>query len=660
MPRIRLKDVRSGQTHDFETAEVRIGRDPGFELVIQGAGREVVSASHAKLVYREGSWWVEDAGSRNGTYLGERRLEPGRAAAVAEGSVISLGKGGVRLLVDAVGERRISDTLVESPRDVARARAAVQPEEATAVLARPEGADDAAVAVVLVASSGQRFEARGATIRIGRGRECEVKPVGTEETAISRIHTVITVGEDGGAVVRDAQSRNGTYVNGVALAAEHPLRDGDVIRLGSSGPELRVERVTAPGGGVRRAPRATFGGRGRTTFFTEKLAEATHTTARRVRLLVWAFVGLLAVAVAGLLWHGERRVRAAARLLAAQQEQVVAAQRAAADSMRQAAAAEYARLERQLADAQASAAPVAVVESLRTALSEAGARTTALEEALQRAQAALSHQVAAGDSLQRRAEGELARLRGELRRARESQVSSATVDSLRTAVRSAEERASVLAAQVRAVRGVNLAAVAQVNQAAVGLVTAYFGDEVFDGSGFVITPTGYFVTNRHVITENQRPADSLFVTMADQRFMLRSDAVSMAPASGPDLAVLRIRDYSGPHVPGVDWSGNHVRQGEPAALIGFPAGLTAALDQSQTVRTSMSAGVFSKVTADLIQFDGFTVSGSSGSPIFNADGEVVAVHRAGLREAAGLGFAVPVTLLVPLLPQSARTELGLP
>ncbi|HET7038313.1 MAG TPA: trypsin-like peptidase domain-containing protein, partial [Gemmatimonadales bacterium] len=90
---------------------------------------------------------------------------------------------------------------------------------------------------------------------------------------------------------------------------------------------------------------------------------------------------------------------------------------------------------------------------------------------------------------------------------------------------------------------------------------------------------------------------------------------------------------------------------------GFPAGVVAALDHSRTVRPSMSAGIFSKVTPDRIQFDGFTVGGSSGSPIFNAEGEVVAVHAAGLAEAAGLGFTVPVRHVLRLLPEDARREL---
>jgi serine protease Do len=192
----------------------------------------------------------------------------------------------------------------------------------------------------------------------------------------------------------------------------------------------------------------------------------------------------------------------------------------------------------------------------------------------------------------------------------------------------------------------------------VGLVTSFVGADIYDGSGFVVTKSGYFVTNRHVVAPEGRPADSIQITMADQRTGHRVRLVKAGDSTGPDLAVLYIPKYVGPYVPNVDWDGTHARQGEPAALIGFPAGVAAALDNTRTVRTSMSAGIFSKITPTTLQFDGFTVGGSSGSPVFNADGEVVAVHARGLREAAGLGFAIPVGLVLPLLPDEARREVG--
>ncbi len=672
MPFLCLRDLRSGERHEFHTAEVRIGRDPSVEFAIAGAGRELVSAQHARIAHRDGAWYLDDLQSRNGTYLDGRRLTPGAPILLAAGQVIGLGTGSVRLKVEAVRRQKISETVAELPEELlATVRAGMLADDeddapTDLLLQSPKTSDAPSFSLTLIESrEGTRYEVTGNEIRIGRGRECEVRPVAPTQTTVSRVHAKIFLRPDGVVAVQDAGSRHGTLVNGVSLHGEHHVQVGDRLKLGTGGPELRVAALDNPfeATAEKMVPpvpaRRSFGGRGRTAFFSEKLAESSKRSARRARLIVWSFVGLLAVSVGGVYWLGERRVAETAARLAAQQEQVRQAQQAATDSVWRAAQMEYARLEQQLTQARASAAPVTVVESLRVALEEAGQRTADLEAALQRAQVELAQQISAGDSLQRRAHTELSRLRTELRRARESQVSNAMVDSLRSAVRAAEDRASALSSQVRAIRGVNLAAVAQGNQAAVGLVTAYFGTEVFDGSGFALTASGYFVTNRHVVTEQAKRADSLFVTMADQRFMVRTDLVAVAPPDGPDLALLKIRSYTGPVIARIDWAGTQARQGEPAALIGFPAGLTAALDRTSTVRTSMSAGVFSKVTPELIQFDGFTVSGSSGSPIFNADGDVVAIHRAGLREAAGLGFAVPIPLLIPLLPPEARAELGL-
>lgn len=55
------------------------------------------SAEHARLTQRNGRWWLEDLGSRNGTFLNEVRLQPGKPVAVIEGDLI--GVGSVRLRV---------------------------------------------------------------------------------------------------------------------------------------------------------------------------------------------------------------------------------------------------------------------------------------------------------------------------------------------------------------------------------------------------------------------------------------------------------------------------------------------------------------------------------------------------------------------------------
>ncbi len=506
------------------------------------------------------------------------------------------------------------------------------------------------------AKTGVRYSASGALIRIGRGSDCEVRPLGAEDELISRHHAEIALAADGAALIRDARSVNGTFVNGGYLEGDAVLQEGDQIALGDEGPVLIVEEITLSSAG------------GLTTLLVRRVArEVSQGTSARVRQLIWSMLAVIVTAVAGLYILAEKRERQTAaalegqaRALEEQRRQLedyrhaLAAQQATTDSVLFVASAEYDRLRTELLAATEQAAPASVIDSLRDALVAADERTQALEASLARSQDALRRQLAAGDTARRLADAEVARLRGELERASQERVSQGLVDSLRQAIRTAEEQASGIGAQLRAVSGVNLAAVAQANQDAVGLVTVFQGLRLFDGSGFVITSSGYFVTNRHVVNPDGNEPDSVFVTMADERFMEPADIIVVAPPGQPDLAVIR-----GPRIEDVDWSGTRAQQGEPAALLGFPAGLGAALDQTRTVRTSMSAGIFSQVTTESIRFDGFTVEGSSGSPVFNATGEVVGVHRGSLRGATGLGFAVPVTKLIPLLPPAVKAELGI-
>jgi pSer/pThr/pTyr-binding forkhead associated (FHA) protein/S1-C subfamily serine protease len=655
MPFLRLRDLRSGSVREFEAAEVRVGRDPDLELALAGEGTDVVSGTHVRFTYRVRRWWIEDMGSRNGTFVGERRLTSGQPEVAAAGTVFRLGKSGPRLKVEAAASHALEGTMAEqfTPAEAPP----LEPESD-----RPRQPPGAILKIVLEdANTGERYSAQGDLIRIGRGSDCEVRPLGADEQLISRRHADIVLTRDGAAVIRDARSVNGTFLNGRYLEGEEALQERDQIALGEEGPVLIVEELSVSSVG------------GLTTLLVRRVArEVARGTSARVRPLVWSMLTVIITAMAGLYFLTERRERQTvaaleeqARALEEQRRQLedyrraLAAQQATTDSVLFVASVEYERLSTELLAATERAAPASVIDGLRDALIVADERTQALEASLARSQDALRRQLAAGDSARRMADAHVARLRAELERAKEQRVSEALVDSLRQAIRDAEQQAADIGAQLRAVSGVNLAAVAQANQDAVGLVTVFQGLRLFDGSGFAITESGYFVTNRHVVNPDGNEPDSVFVTMADHRFMEPADIIVVAPPDQPDLALIRIRDYSGPRIEKVDWSGTRAQQGEPAALLGFPAGLGAALDQTRTVRTSMSAGIFSQVTTESIRFDGFTVEGSSGSPVLNAAGEVVGVHRGSLRRATGLGSAVPVMKLIPLLPPEVRAELGI-
>lgn len=148
----------------------------------------------------------------------------------------------------------------------------------------------------------------------------------------------------------------------------------------------------------------------------------------------------------------------------------------------------------------------------------------------------------------------------------------------------------------------------------------------------------------------------MWVTMADQSLARLADLI--ATSRERDLALVKIRAYQGQHLKTIDWRGTQARQGEPAALIGFPAGSGFARDRGSVVRTSMTAGILSRVTTDLVQFDGMTTGGSSGSPVFNSDGDVVSIHRAGLRQGPGFALSVPVRYAIALMPLDLRQRLG--
>jgi len=88
---------------------------------------------------------------------------------------------------------------------------------------------------------------------LGRGPDCEVRFHADKDRAVGKVHAEVELHE-GRYLLRDRDSRNGTYVNG-RLVREVYLRQGDVIRLGAEGPQLRVDLTGSDVSSVIRAMR---------------------------------------------------------------------------------------------------------------------------------------------------------------------------------------------------------------------------------------------------------------------------------------------------------------------------------------------------------------------------------------------------------------------
>jgi S1-C subfamily serine protease len=154
------------------------------------------------------------------------------------------------------------------------------------------------------------------------------------------------------------------------------------------------------------------------------------------------------------------------------------------------------------------------------------------------------------------------------------------------------------------------------------------------GSGAIIRPDGFVITNDHVIAG----ANSIQVSLADNRVF---DARVVGRDSRSDLAVLKIDAGELPYLAfaprdSVDVGDWVLAFGNALGLEGGPTvtvGIVSAL--GRTVRTSSGATL-----ADLIQTDAAINEGNSGGPLVSLQGELVGVNTTILAEAQGIGFAI--------------------
>ena len=161
------------------------------------------------------------------------------------------------------------------------------------------------------------------------------------------------------------------------------------------------------------------------------------------------------------------------------------------------------------------------------------------------------------------------------------------------------------------------------------------------GSGVIINRDGYVLTNNHVV----EGAKEVTVTLADKR-EYKARVVGRDPRT--DLAVLKI-DPPEPLTAATMGDSEQLRVGDWVLAIGNPFGL------SNTVTSGIVSAKGRIIGAgpydDFIQTDTPINPGNSGGPLFNMKGEVIGINTAILSNGQGIGFAIPVNVLKPLVPQ---------
>lgn len=203
-----------------------------------------------------------------------------------------------------------------------------------------------------------------------------------------------------------------------------------------------------------------------------------------------------------------------------------------------------------------------------------------------------------------------------------------------------------------AVGRMNYVAIAAANGRSVVMIAVEMPDgKAYSGSGINVTADGSIVTNAHLVRGvDGQPPRRIAVVFADTRDWLPAHVDRISSSS--DLAVLRV-DRAGPFPFVSRVSDRAPAVGEPVAIIGFPLGPKTPMDGSTSgpiIRSTLSVGTVSKSIPEVIQIDAFASDGSSGSPVFGADGSIVAIVYGGAREAEGrIIYAVPPSAIRQLL-----------
>src|SRR5262249_43895727 len=218
----------------------------------------------------------------------------------------------------------------------------------------------------------------------------------------------------------------------------------------------------------------------------------------------------------------------------------------------------------------------------------------------------------------------------------------------RALLRALEDAFSAVADRVTpAVVNVSAAAPKVAPNAADHRYREFFGDELYEryfrrrpredgraaGSGVIVDPRGYILTNNHVI-ENAR---EITVRLSDSR---KFSATLVGRDPKTDLAVLKVDAPT--LLPTAELGdSSRLRVGQWAIAIGNPFGLDRTVTVgiiSATARNRVGVATYE----NFIQTDASINPGNSGGPLLNLDGRVIGINTAIVAAGQGIGFSIPI------------------
>jgi len=459
------------------------------------------------------------------------------------------------------------------------------------------------------ARAGQLEAFRKGYIGLGRHPLSDVRFDAERDLDVSSRHAAI-VRKTEGFVLQDLGSRNGTFVNGQRVTADTLLRDGDVIGFGANGPALEfavietdadlpataaaeglAERASSPREVIHAAPRPTTPRPSTGVRIRTEVARQTAQLRRTTKILIVLLL-IVGTGFSWMQWDGRRRANELREL------------QLRADSL----------------------------------MRESRALASHFQTELQGVRDAL-----------KASQDETARLRSELNA---SGGDASSVARLRTELDAAERRQRALAS---AVGGVDYRAISHRNQDAVAIVLVEYTDgERFSGTAFAFDSLGTMVTNKHILVgeDGTKTPRRLGVVFSGSTQFWRGELVGVSPEA--DIGVFRVSIKGGtPRIAGLARTREGLERGDPVAILGYPLGFDLPMESQggqPIAEPTLTVGTVSKALTAVVQVDAYGAPGSSGSPIFDREGKVIAMLYGGERESNGkIIFAVPAYVVADYL-----------
>ena len=167
------------------------------------------------------------------------------------------------------------------------------------------------------------------------------------------------------------------------------------------------------------------------------------------------------------------------------------------------------------------------------------------------------------------------------------------------------------------------------------------------GTGMIVSSKGYILTNWHVAGNKY---SSCYITLENGSIY---NGTVMWADSDLDLAIVKISATNLEAV--ILGDSDNIELGEKAYAIGNPIGV----EFQRTVTSGIISGIDRTIKIDdengtsymedLIQTDATINPGNSGGPLINSRGEVVGINSVKIENAEGIGFAIPINIVKPII-----------